>query len=52
MVQRLGRTGRASKGKVIILVAKGEEELKKRRYEENSKAIMHRLKEVSKARKD
>lgn len=52
MVQRLGRTGRASKGKVIILVAKGEEEIKKKRYEENSKAIMRRLKQVSKARKD
>ena len=37
MVQRLGRTGRAGKGKVIILVAKGEEELKKKKYEENSR---------------
>ena len=28
MVQRLGRTGRASEGKVIILIAKGDEENK------------------------
>ena len=33
MVQRLGRTGRAGVGKVIILVSKGDEELKKQKYE-------------------
>lgn len=32
MVQRLGRTGRAGKGKVIILIAQGEEEKKHRNY--------------------
>lgn len=51
MVQRFGRTGRSSTGKVIILITKGEEEMKKRRYEEKSKEIMQRLKQVSRARK-
>lgn len=41
MVQRLGRTGRARVGKVIILISKGEEELKKQKYEMQSKKIMN-----------
>ena len=51
MVQRLGRTGRQSKGKVIILVAEGKEKAKKEKYERDSKVISKKLKQVSSARK-
>ena len=48
MVQRLGRTGRAGRGKVIILIAQGEEEKKQINYTKNSQQIMKRLKMISK----
>lgn len=44
MVQRLGRTGRAGEGKVIILISQGEEEKKIVQSKKNSKAIMDHLK--------
>ena len=35
-----------------MLITKGEEEIRKKRYEQNSKEIMNRLKQVSRARKN
>lgn len=52
MVQRLGRTGRAGEGKVILLISKGEEEKKSIQYKKNSKFIMNFLKMQSKRRHD
>ena len=50
MVQRLGRTGRAGEGKVIILISKGEEEKKVVQSKANSKIIMNVLKKESQKR--
>ena len=50
MVQRLGRTGRAGQGKVIILIAQGEEEKKHYNYTNKSQYLMRRLKIISKNR--
>ena len=48
MIQRFGRTGRQGTGQVIILIAKGEEEMKLKMSKKTSKNIMQALKVQSK----
>jgi ERCC4-related helicase len=50
MVQRLGRTGRAGVGKVIILIQRGSEEKKIHMSRTNHQKIMATLKNLSKKR--